>query len=174
MKTTTFFIFLALVGALGASSTTTSYFETHSVSVYKGKIIVPDKFKKDSEGVWRDEFGKGMDEPHINFAGKYFLSLHSCGAECRYYQLADLTSGRSVSGLEMFASGDPPNLTREGYRYMTILDYGADSRAIVAQYQIDTDIVGEYDCRERVFVFDETEQIKPISKTRYGCGEFVE
>jgi hypothetical protein len=37
----------------------------------------------------------------------------------------------------MFASGAPPNVTREGHRYMTILDCRADSRMMIAQYQID-------------------------------------
>jgi hypothetical protein len=176
------FILLAISGNLSAESTeknsTSVYaqvvaprFEEYPVSIHKGKIVVPSKFRKDSQGTWRDEFGKSMDVPQINFAGKYFLSLHSCGAECRYYQLTDLTSGRSVSGLNMFASSDPPNVTRDGYRYMTILDYRADSRMLVALYQIDTDIDGKYDCRERVFLFDEAEHIKPISKTKYHCGE---
>ncbi|MDR3351948.1 MAG: hypothetical protein LBO00_02855 [Zoogloeaceae bacterium] len=145
-------------------------FEEYPVSIHKGKIVVPSKFRKDRQGTWRDEFGKSRKSRKL-ILPESILSLHSCGAECRYYQLTDLTSGRSVSSLDMFASAEPPNVTRDGYRYMTILYYRADSRMLVARYQIDTGIVGEYDCRERVFLFDEAEQIKPITRTKYRCGE---
>jgi hypothetical protein len=170
-------LFLALSGVLCAEPAEKNsvsvqavepQFEDYPVSIYKGKVIIPGKFKKDKEGIWRDEFGKGMGDPQINFAGKYFLSEHSCGFECRYYELTDLTSGRSVPGLNMFASGDPPNMTREGYPYLTLLSYRADSAMIVALYLIDKGVAGEYDCRERVFLFDEAEQIRPITRTKYN------
>jgi hypothetical protein len=152
-----------------SNSSVTLGFDDFFVDVFDGVTMLPDEYKEESNGVWRDSFGKRIDPPHVNFAGKYFLSLHSCGAGCRYYTLTNLVDGKMNRSIEMFESGDPPPLTREGYPYMTTLFYRKNSAMLVAQYQIQTP--EELICRERIFMFDE-EQIKAITGTRYYCNSW--
>jgi hypothetical protein len=145
-------------------------FEDFPSDAFMGKILIPKEFKVDFDGNWRDPAGKIIEKPHINFAGKYFLSLHSCGTECRYYLLNDMSSGRSAR-LDMFSSTYPPNMTRDGFLYVTVLVFVKNSNMIVAQYNIDKG--EETECRERIFVFDEKERIKPITKTMHSCTATV-
>jgi hypothetical protein len=148
------------------------------VEVYKGKTVKPDSIKKDVEGHWRDRYGKTVSEPKINFAGKYFVSVHSCGLECRYYQMHNLENGKEIPVFDMFASGDPPPTTKNGWRYTSILNFRKDSNLLVAQYLIEKNFLqddGEYetkfDCRERSYIF-ENEKLKPISRTRNSCTDW--
>jgi hypothetical protein len=146
--------------------------------VYKGKIPALYKIKKDAEGLWRDKFGKMVDEPNVNFAGKYFISVHSCGTGCRYYQMHDLVNAKEIAVLDMFSGGDPPPMTKDGWRYVAVLNYKKESNLLVAQYLLEKQVLkpdGKYeteeDCRERSYIF-ENEELKPISKTRYYCTDW--
>lgn len=101
-------------------------------------VVAPDGYRKDEDGAWRDRMGKHVRDPVVNFAGRYHLELHSCGAGCRYYTLIDLTSGADLSSVvEMFGSMDPPSRTSDGFIYVTDLLSRPDSRLLVAQYILD-------------------------------------
>ena len=144
-------------------------FEDYRVPLYRGAIH-PSKWVQHVGGEWRDKLGKWIGPPEVNFAGKYFMALHSCGTGCRYYTLTDLASGRDLDVLDMFATAEPPPKTRYGREYLTELFSRADSKILVAQYHIGLYQEGK-ECRERVFLF-EAERLKPITSTLRSCRQF--
>lgn len=121
-------------------------------------------------GTWRDALDKLVIPPEINFAGKYFMAVHSCGTGCRYYTLTDLSTGRELSALEQFTTAEPPPKTRDGHTYLTELFSRPDSSMLVAQYHVDLGD-GNEECRERVFLF-KGGRLKPTTSTRRMCREF--
>ncbi len=66
-------------------------FEDYEVSLHRGKTHLPKWIRRVSEGEWRDDLGKLVESPQVNFAGKYFVAAHSCGTGCRYYTMTDLS-----------------------------------------------------------------------------------
>ena len=165
---TLFLIILTLSAHLRAD--TLPRFEDYPAAPYRGAIHTPKWIHHNSNGTWRDALSKLVGDPEINFAGKYFICEHSCGTGCRYYTLTDLSSGRDLNLLEMFATAEPTPKTRDGREYLTELFSRPDSRMLIAQYHI-----GMYqcdrECRERVFLFD-GRGFKPITGTRRGCRKF--
>ncbi len=145
-------------------------FEDYEVSLYRGNTHLPKWIRRGSEDEWRDDLGKLVDSPEVNFAGKYFVAAHSCGTGCRYYTLTDLSSGRELKALDDFTTAEPPPKTSDGYEYLTILYYRHNSKMLVAQYLVDLK-QGREQCRERAFLF-ENGKLKPITKTRRKCREF--
>jgi len=150
------------------------------VKVYKGKLHKPAEFKQDADGTWRDWAGKRIDEPEINFAGKYSISAHSCGGGCRYYQIFDMTNGKELPILNRFKHDEYPPKTSDGYTYMSMLDFRADSRLLVVQYLLEKRVryrKGDYEitdtkrgCREQSFLM-ESGKLKSISPVRMSCSE---
>jgi hypothetical protein len=145
-------------------------FEDYEVPLYRGAIHPPRWIRHVGGGEWRDDLGKLVEPPEINFAGKYFIAVHSCGTGCRYYTLTDLSSGRDLDMLGMFATAEPPPKTRDGHEYMTVLFSRPDSKVLVAQYRVELGQGGE-ECRERVFLFEDG-KLKPVTNTRRACREF--
>lgn len=143
------------------------HFADHKVSLYQGKTLLPKWIGRGNQGEWRDGLGKLVDAPEVNFAGKYFVAVHSCGNGCRYYTLTDLSSGRELNALDVFAAGENPPKTSDGHEYISILYYRPDSRMLVAQYLIDPQR-GLEQCRERTFVF-QSGRLRPITGTRQQC-----
>lgn len=144
-------------------------FEDYPASPYRGVIHRPKWIRHGSSGEWRDDVGKLVDDPEINFAGRYFICVHICGTGCRYYTLTDLSSGHDLDMLEVFATAEPTPKTRDGREYLTELFSRPDSRMLVAQYHIG--LPQEEECRERIFLFD-SGKLKPITGTRRGCRKF--
>lgn len=144
-------------------------FEDYEVPVYTGAIHRPKWIRRVSGDEWRDNLGKLVEPPEVNFAGKYFISVHSCGTGCRYYTITDLSSGRELNLLKDFGAAEPPPTTREGYPYVTDLVTRANSKLLVAQYRFESPR-GE-ECRERAFVFDE-DKLTPITGTRRTCTQY--
>ena len=143
-------------------------FEDYQVAVYRGTIHRP-KWLRRVDDVWRDDLNKMVEPPEVNFAGKYFVAVHSCGTECRYYTMTDLSSARELNLLESFATAEPQPQTREGYPYLTQLVTRPDSKLLVAQYYIKAP-EGQI-CRERSFVFA-AGKITPVTGTRPTCTQF--
>lgn len=134
------------------------------------RTLVPDGYRLDHDGAWRDRMGKHVRDPVVSFAGRYHLGLHSCGAGCRYYTLIDLTSGADLSSVfEMFGSMDPPSRTSDGFIYVTDLLSRPNSRLLVAQYILD--VPSGEECRERLYVFDGG-KLRAISQTLRSCGRW--
>lgn len=140
-------------------------FSSYPARIYRGPIRLGNL--KQIDGKWRDGSGKQIEPPHINFAGKYFVALHSCGASCRYYSMTDLSSGIPLNALDMFASAEPPPRTKAGYVYTTLLESRAESRLLIARYRIAAPN-GEL-CSARKFIL-ENETLAPVTRTvPYSC-----
>ena len=137
---------------LHATALSAPTFEDYKVAVYTGEMHWPKWTRRVGDNEWRDELDKLVEPPEINFAGKYFVAVHSCGTSCRYYTMTDLSSGRELNVLKNFGAADL--LTRP------------NSRLLVAQYYVNS-LHGE-ECRERAFLFD-GKLITPLTKTRRTC-----
>ena len=152
-------------------------FSNFPVKVYNGKVHKPNAFTVDQNGnLW--EHNKMVAKAQINFAGKYFITVHSCGTGCRYYRTHDLTNGKELPVLNMFASAEPTPKTSDGWEYLTLLRHKKDSNLLVAQFVLEKVIFKEdgepevlNKCRERLYIF-ENEELKPVSNTRYYCTDF--
>ncbi len=145
-------------------------FQDYPVVRHPGPWFIPKGVRRVSENEWRNDQGKLIDRPTLNFGAKYAASLHSCGTGCRYYTLTDLSTGRDFDTLAPFSSGEPSPMTKDGYLYVTDLVTRAGSNMLVAQYQVENGTVGG-ECRERIFVL-ENERLRPITETKYGCSAF--
>lgn len=168
MKSITLLLsFLCLT--LEVTSQTSPRFEDYEVEIYRGAIHKPKWIRRVANDEWRDELGKLVDPPEVNFAGKYFISVHSCGTGCRYYTMTDLSSGRELDLLKDFGAAEPPPKTREGYPYVTELVTRPNSKLVVAQFRIDSPR-GE-ECRERAFIL-EGGKITPVTNTRRSCTNY--
>ena len=121
--------------------------------VYAGKVHKPKWIRRVSGSEWRDDLGKLVAPPEINFAGKYFVAVHSCGTECRYYTLTDLSSGRELDLLKTFNAAEPSSETQYGDPYLTELVTRPTSKMFVAQYHIQSS--GK--CHERAFCIERRE-----------------
>jgi hypothetical protein len=145
-------------------------FGDYQVPLYRGAIRPPKWIQHVGDDEWRDDLGKMVGPPEINFAGRYFVAVHSCGTGCRYYTLTDLSTGRDLDLLEMFTAAEPAPKTRDGREYITDLISRPDSRLLVAQYYIGpARKAGE--CRERVFLFGGG-RLKPVTQTLHACRKF--
>ena len=162
-------ILLAFLALLSAQSSPN--FEDYKVDIYTGTMHWPKWIRRVGTDEWRDELDKLVAAPEVNFAGKYFVSVHSCGTGCRYYTMTDLSSGRELKLLKDFDAGEPSPKTREGYPYVTDLLTRANSKLLVAQYHVDSSR-GE-ECRERAFIFED-EKITPLTNTRRTCTHLKE
>ena len=160
-------MFFSLTPSLVAQSF--SRFEDYEVSVYTGSIHRPKWIRHVGGDEWRDNLGKLVDPPEVNFAGKYFVVVHSCGTGCRYYTMNDLSSGRALDLLKDFGAAEPPPKTRDGYPYVTDLITRANSKLLVAQYHVE--LPNGEECRERSFVLD-GEKLTPIVNTRRTCTQY--
>lgn len=150
-----------------STSATEPRFEDHPAPYkFSGPIKLPEGLSRDGDGMWRNEHGKRVDPPEINFSGKYLILLNSCGMSCSYYTMTDLETGAGLSTLSPFAHGEDPPKTKDGFPYFAQLIFRENSNMMVAQYHVTTN-VGE-ECRQRVFLFEDG-KIKPITPTRTGC-----
>ena len=160
----TLLMFFALT--LHATAQSAPRFEDYTVAVYTGTMQWPKWIRRVGDDEWRDELNKLVEPPVVNFAGKYFVAVHSCGTGCRYYTMTDLSSGRELNLLKDFGAAEAPPKTREGYPYVTDLLTRANSKLLVAQYHVNSSR-GE-ECRERAFLFD-GKLIIPLTNTRQTC-----
>jgi hypothetical protein len=80
----------------------THQFSDYPIAVYAGTLHIPNYYVNSGD-VWRDDMGKEVAPPNVNFAGKYYIGLHSCGTQCRYFTLSDLTTGNESRALDMFS-----------------------------------------------------------------------
>jgi hypothetical protein len=81
-------------------------FEDYEVAVYTGAIHRPKWIRHVGSDEWRDNIGKLVEPAEVNFAGKYFVAVHSCGTGCRYYTMTDLSSGRELNLLKDFDAAE--------------------------------------------------------------------
>jgi hypothetical protein len=156
--------------AYATETTVAPKFSDFPAGVYGGKLHIPSYYVK-SDDMWRDDMGKTVAPPKVNFAGKYYIGVHSCGTECRYYTMSDLTTGNDSKALDMFSSdGEKPQKTSDGRTYVTELLSRPDSKMVVAQYHIDPSASKPEECRERIFLLsDDEKKVTPITATIPSC-----
>ena len=149
----------------------TRNFADYPAAAYTGSLRIPSYYVRDAGGVWRDDMGKQVAPVAINFAGRYYIGLHSCGTGCRYFTLSDLSNGRDSKALDMFSShGGEPTRTKDGRSYVTELIAHPESTMLVARYHIDGSAAHTPECRERIFVLtDDGQNVAPITGTIQGC-----
>jgi hypothetical protein len=163
-------LLLVFVGlTLQVIGQTSPRFEDYEIAIYRGTVHRPKWIRRIADDEWRDELGKLVEPPRINFAGKYFVSVHSCGTGCRYYTMTDLSSGRELNLLKDFGAAEVPPTTRKGYPYVTDLVTRANSKLLVAQFRVDSARGNE--CRERAFIL-ERDKLIPITNTRRSCSNY--
>ncbi len=144
-------------------------FEDYPARTYTGTIHRPKWIRHVSGEEWRDNLNKLVDPPEVNFAGQYFVSVHSCGTSCRYYTMTDLSSGRELDLLKDFAAGQATPKTREGYLYITDLATRANSKLLVAHYLVQAP--GGEECRERAFVLNHGKVTPVTGSRRTACPD---
>jgi len=154
---------------LQVTGQTSPRFDDYEVAIYKGTLHRPRWIRRVADDEWRDELGKLVEPSEVNFAGKYFISVHSCGTGCRYYTLTDLSSGRELDLLKAFGAAERPPATREGYPYVTDLVTRANSKLLVAQFRVDSPRGQE--CRQRAFIL-ESAKLTPVTNTRRSCTNY--
>jgi hypothetical protein len=166
-------IFGSMLGhqALAADGTIMPKFSDYPTAIYTGSLHIPSYYIKSGD-VWRDDMDKEVSPPHINFAGKYYVGLHSCGTECRYYTLSDLAEGSESSALDIFSSdGSEPKKTSDGHNHVTELISKPDSLMVIAQYHIDHYLNIPPQCRERMFLLSKDgKKVSPISGIFNTCN----
>ena len=135
-------------------------FEQYKSKVYPGRIKYP-KWMSFENGSARDELGKLTDTARINFAGKYFISAHSCGTECRYYSLTDLSNGRDSHLLSVFDASDAT--PRQN---IPILFSQRNSNLLIVQYE--PKFGSGLKCREQSYVFHHG-KLKPVTRLVKSC-----
>lgn len=155
-----------------AKEETRPAFSEFAVSLFQGKLRIPLYYRKGADG-WRDDLGKLVEAPHVNFAGRYFAAAHSCGANCRYFTLSDLTTGQDSPALNLFDIDESHRaVTNDGRYYITELITRPNSFLLVARYHIESDGTHEAECRERFFTLaPDAEKVLPASRTFSNCTE---
>lgn len=119
-------------------------------------------------GEWRDKQSKLIDRPSVNFAGKYNIVAHSLGTGARYYTLTDLSTGRSLSLLDRFATTEASPKLPNGMHYLFLLGYRKSSHLLRVGFQ-QVDWVGKAGpCYERYFLLTE-KKLLPVRAKRYRC-----
>lgn len=116
-------------------------FDQYRVEVYKGSIQIPSGYTH-KEDMWIDELGKRVDPIEVNFAGQYYLGLHSCGAGCRYYTLNNLENKKDLSALLDQFTSNPD----EGKKTFIQLFYQKNSQLLIARYFTDDTFENFHDC----------------------------
>lgn len=142
--------------------------ETHSDQIDTQMPTYDDRSNREG----RDEMGKFAGAPRVNFAGRYYVAVHSCGAGCRYFSLSDLRNGRDSDSLDMFSSDERhPVRTRDGRMYTTELVTRSSSRLLIAQYRIEGKNGKREECRERYFAIAmDGSRLVNLSRTFANCS----
>jgi len=166
-------IFALLTSAFGAKleQKLEAKFDKYKVKeVYKGEIKIPKSYKKDEEGLYRDELNKfvsNQQQFYVNFAGKYMIVTHSCGTSCYYRTVEDLSRGVTVKieGIEKFDNTEANfavgSSSLTGFAKLYTRE---DSDLLMARYvNFDTDV-----CKQEYFVLktpkNGKKKLKSISK----------
>ena len=192
MKKIIRFLLLAVLSAFlsSAAAQTRPAFQDYPAEIYTGKIHIPkglykeqrEKFKEIfGEIRWRNEEGKRVWSPEINFAGKYFVFGNSCGQGCRYYRMTDLSTGKDVdNNIDTFNTSIDAKLkdlrikTKDGRMCVASPETWPDSRLMKitceAYWPVYTKKGEEiYTCEERYYLLDNKENLRPVTNRRYKC-----
>ncbi len=140
-------------------------FDQFPVQVYRGHLKTPREFHRTEDGYWLDESGKPASPPRVNFAGEYYLAVHSCGTCCRYYTLNSLRTGDESNEVSMFASAEPAPRTKDGHTYVAELSFKPGSKLLIVDYFLDTCTPADKNIRRRRYFAFDGQHFKPLSHT---------
>ncbi|WP_185735182.1 hypothetical protein [Burkholderia cepacia] len=95
-----------------------------------------------------------------------------CGAECRYFTLSDLLSGRESMVLAEFSNnGIEPMKDAQGRTIVIDLHTRPDSFLIKVRYHAESKDSGRETCKERYFVLSKDgSKIRAITSMMNGCA----
>lgn len=135
------------------------FFEKNQVkNIYNGKIILPHDYQNDkSSGIIRDAAYKMVDVT-LNFAGKYSIVRHSCGAGCMYITLIDLSSGNEDYDIfSQFSLNEANNFQISGEKYITYPVSVKESNGVIMKYIPDID---GNPCYEQKFILQNNKLVE--------------
>ena len=123
---------------------------------------------------WEGDFRKLITPPHINFAGQYFALKVSCGIDCAFTKIIDLSSGTSLNIGEQLDYGEnSPKIKFCKSSYLYNIDFLTipDSALLLAQYAPirygDDEECSS--CREQYFVLDEQGELTAVGPMYLDC-----
>lgn len=168
-----FFIALLMSSNCHEGHCSDSGFSQYFTPIYSGKMMIPNYYYNAGE-FWRDDMGKVVEKPEINFAGEYYIGTHSCGTDCRYFTLSNLKDGLDYRVLDSFSSsGEAPKRASDGNTYGVRIISRPYSRLLVVQYIFDESKNNNARCEEQLFLFDaEDKEISPIGKRLHQCSAY--
>lgn len=145
-------------------------FSKYRADVYRGKFQIPSFVIKDG-AVWRDNHGKLIGQPAVNAGGRFYVARHSCGAECRYFTLSDLSSGRDSMALTEFSNnGIEPMRDALGRTVIVDLYTRPDSFLIQVKYYAEPKGDSRNICNERYYVLSKDgSRVRAITSMMRGC-----
>lgn len=145
-------------------------FSKYRADVYRGSLQIPSFAKKDGR-LWRDNHGKLIGQPDVNAGGRFYIARHSCGAECRYFTLSDLSSGRESMALAEFSNnGIEPMKDAQGRTTVIDLYSRPDSFLIQVKYHAESQDGSREICNERYFVLSKDgAKVRAITSMMHGC-----
>lgn len=148
----------------------TPTFSKYRADVYRGSLQTP-SFARKEEGLWRDNYGKLIGQPYVNAGGRFYIARHSCGAECRYFTLSDLSSGRESTALAEFSNnGIEPMKDAQGRTTVIDLYSRPDSFLIQIKYHAESQDDSQEICNERYFVLSsDGAKVRAITSMMHGC-----
>lgn len=149
----------ALATDVNSSNKNQVLFDQYKIDVSKEPIQIPSGYTYKGD-MWVDELGKRVDPVKINFAGQYYLGLHSCGAGCRYYTLNNLENKQDLSALLDQFTSNPD----EGKNTFIQLFYQKNSRLLIARY-FKNDTFKEYHDCQFLLKNNKLESIEKCSRT---------
>ena len=121
-------------------------FEKYPTKVYNGELLFPQDYQCD-ENNCKDINYKIVDLS-LNFAGKYAVVLHSCGTECRFYSMIDVTNANE--DFEILSRFNTTPDTSSSKESIDILTHSKNSKLLIVQkfYSDDT-------CIQEKFILDD-------------------
>lgn len=126
-------IFIITFSALNAAADEAFFKSMPVKDIYNGENILPNEYSR-KEGMIFDSLGKAVDI-QLNFNGRYSIVRHSCGMECSYITLIDLSNGSENSSIfSDYSLSEAGSIIINNERYLSIPVTKADSYGIIMKY----------------------------------------
>lgn len=124
---------IIIFSALNAAADEAFFKSMPVKDIYNGKNILPNEYSK-KEGIIFDSLGKAVDI-QLNFNGRYSIVRHSCGMECSYITLIDLSNGSENSSIfSDYSLSEAGSIMINNEKYLSIPVSKADSYGIIMKY----------------------------------------
>ncbi len=143
--------------------------KTQVNSVYDAEIILPHGYQNDkSDGIIRDTLQKMVDVK-LNFAGKYSIVRHSCGAGCMYITLIDLSTGNEDYDIfNRFSLSETNVFKINNETYLTYPVSVKESYGVIMKYIPDID---NNPCYEQKFILQNNKLVEYSKMYEIKCDK---